>query len=284
MPSIGPELPPHLAAKRKREEEEEEQALPTPPLRRGTPDEAEKRRRIAGPAPPPAPLDERPSIPAEERDASDSDDSDSSDDFGPAPPTAAQQSAHASHENSDDDEDKLSAPSAPDEAPKLQRDAWMLAPPTHDDLSNRIDPTKLRARKFNTGKGAKGPSSHSNEIADIWTETPEQKRKRLENQVMGVTTASSSAGGGGEPALQKAQKAKEAERARKMEAARGPSLFEQHEKAKKQRGEEDDDPSKRAFDREKDMGGGMKIGTAKKKELLNHAKNFGNKFSGGNFL
>ena len=63
----------------------------------------------------------------------------------------------------------------------------MTMPPTQDDLSARFDPTKLRARKFNTGRGAaaKGGDSTSGPSA-LWTETPEQKRKRLADEVMGV--------------------------------------------------------------------------------------------------
>lgn len=46
----------------------------------------------------------------------------------------------------------------------------------------------------------------------------------------------------------------------------------------------DDDPSKRAFDREKDMGSGMRIGHAQRKDLLNKAAGFSSKFSGGSYL
>lgn len=63
---------------------------------------------------------------------------------------------------------------------------------------------------------------------------------------------------------------------------RGPSLMEQHEKTK---GPEavDDDPSKRAFDREKDMGG-KTISSSQKREMLNKAAGFAGKFSGGSYL
>jgi hypothetical protein len=75
---------------------------------------------------------------------------------------------------------------------KPQREEWMLAPPTSDDWSSRVDPTKLKNRKFNTGKGAKGAGDRSGGISAIWTETPEQKRQRLENEVMGRKDASRS--------------------------------------------------------------------------------------------
>jgi len=84
MSSIGPELPPHLLAKRKRLVEEVESSKPFP-TRPSSPSGSEKRRRVVGPAPPPTPLDELPSQPAESEgeEGSSSDD----DDFGPAPPT-----------------------------------------------------------------------------------------------------------------------------------------------------------------------------------------------------
>jgi hypothetical protein len=84
MPSVGPDLPPHLLAKRKREDEEEAARASKSPRSQPstTPEASEKRRRIIGPAPPPAPLDELPNTTAHEKD-----DSSSDDEFGPAVPT-----------------------------------------------------------------------------------------------------------------------------------------------------------------------------------------------------
>ena len=48
--------------------------------------------------------------------------------------------------------------------------------------------------------------------------------------------------------------------------------------------EAEDDPSKRVFDREKDMGSGMRIGNTQRKEMLNKASDFSSKFSGGSYL
>lgn len=45
----------------------------------------------------------------------------------------------------------------------------------------------------------------------------------------------------------------------------------------------EDDPTKRAFDREKDIGGSS-LGLVDKKDLLNKASNFGSKFAGGSYL
>ena len=109
-------------------------------------------------------------------------------DFGPAPPTHSSvtpsklvQPSEADKYTSDERvQDKASG--------RVERDAWMTMPPTQDDLSSRLDPTKLRARKFNTGRGAAAVagSSSGKDAASVWTETPEQKRKRLADEVMGV--------------------------------------------------------------------------------------------------
>ena len=57
--------------------------------------------------------------------------------------------------------------------------------------------------------------------------------------------------------------------------------MEQHQGRKPKQAE--DDPSKRAFDREKDMGIGGS-GRTQKKELLKEAGGFSSKFSGGKYL
>lgn len=63
-------------------------------------------------------------------------------------------------------------------------------PPKQDDLAARMDPTKQRPRAFNTGKGARGPNAHDDD-SSAWHETPEQKQKRLADEMMGVAKASS---------------------------------------------------------------------------------------------
>ena len=70
----------------------------------------------------------------------------------------------------------------------LKRDEWMTMAPTADGLSRNLDPSK-RARQFKSGPaGLKGSSSSGGGGMDAtWTETPEEKRKRLQDQVMGVS-------------------------------------------------------------------------------------------------
>ncbi|KAI4280774.1 MAG: hypothetical protein L6R38_004200 [Xanthoria sp. 2 TBL-2021] len=166
----------------------------------------------------------------------------------------------------------------------------MLVPPSNSDWSSRIDPTKLRNRKFATGKGAKAPSSKGGGGIDtIWTETPEQKRQRLQDEMMGVKKPAQLVDGGEEAEGRRGREdeAERRETERRIrefnERNRGVgSLYEEHKKGVPK--EKEDDPSKRAFDKEKDMGGGMKIGHAKRKEMVGKAADFGSRFAGGKYL
>jgi hypothetical protein len=310
MPSIGPTLPPHLA-KRNRDDDEDGASSPdssdkrrrvagpasrpsavSPPRTVGpslpptnasrsssedsdvgpAPPQAPRPARVVGPAAPPAPLDQRPPNPPE-------DDSDSSDDdFGPAPPPVGANVTF--HDDASIGKSAFDTEPRFTEQPKrAQRDDWMTMPPTQDDLAARMDPTKMRARKFNTGKS----SGSGGGMSSAWTETPEEKLKRLQDEAMGITTPANAA-----PATHESKKSKEEERrARRMrekiDAARGKSLVEQHE-AKGTGKDKEDDPSKRAFDYEKDM---AVIGTAnhkQKREIITKSKGFGDRFASGSFL
>ena len=298
MSGIGAELPPHLLAKRKRQQEE--QAQDEPPIASGakrspSPEGADKRRRVIGPSMPPAPLEERPTEPAiaqPQEDESSSDD----DDFGPSlPPSGAE-----AQDDGPSTRPQEYTTEAQAEPAKPKRDDWMTMPPEQDGLASRMDPSKLRARGFNTGKGAKAPAEKGGD-SSAWHETPEQKRKRLEDEMMGVSRPSpglpKAAGPGKKPADEAAAKALKERTVSVLkvldcrirsdtdflsqEKARGPSLMDQHQGQKPEHAE--DDPSARAFDREKDMGMGG-IGRTQKKELLKQAGGFSSKFSGGSFL
>jgi len=86
MSDIGPTLPPHLLAKRKRQQEEASQdgpATDSGAKRARSPNADEKRRKVMGPAMPPASLDERPT---HAPNAAETDSDDDDDDLGPALP------------------------------------------------------------------------------------------------------------------------------------------------------------------------------------------------------
>ncbi|KAI1392837.1 uncharacterized protein F4822DRAFT_392361 [Hypoxylon trugodes] len=293
-PSIGPTLPPTNQDEIPLDSSEDE-AGPAPPPAPTTPAPAPagpspaRIKRIHGPAPPPAPLSERPPNPPNPDSESDSDD-----DYGPALPTSASHTTRAA---------RAQAASAAALAAGPQRDDWMLAPPTSSGY-RAPDPTKLKSRRFASGPRTNpNPSSGSSggEISSIWTETPEQKRKRLENAVLGRNDPASqqqtSSGNGGGNGLgigsgteaRTKEDQEQQERIRSFtEATRGKSLYDEHRDSRRGRTlaaeEEEDDPSKRAFDKEKDMKLGGRIGTAQRRELLNRAADFGGRFAKGKYL
>ena len=209
MSGIGPELPPHILAKRKRKQDDGTEAAPaTAPGAKHSPSpsEGEKRRRVIGPALPPAPLSERPEKLPKQDQESESDDDDG---FGPPlPPNATDEAENVENSNG-------TSTARPEPAPseeKLKRDDWMMMPPKQDDLAARMDPTKQRARGFNTGKGARGPPAVE-EDSSAWNETPEQKQKRLANEMMGVSNPSSA---GPQKQAQSADKGKDQAAAAKI--------------------------------------------------------------------
>jgi len=159
------------------------------------------------------------------------------------------------------------SPAAP---ARPQRDEWMMLPPKQDDLAARMDPSKQRARAFNTGKGAKAPNNKE-EDNSAWYETPEQKQRRLQEEMMGTAKpASMAVPEAAKPKKSAKEEAEDQKRRQQIEKSRGPSLVEQHKKSKGASAEEDD-PSKRAFDREKDMASGGGISGAQKAEMLKKA-------------
>lgn len=275
MSSVGPELPPHLQAKRKRDDE----ASPTPPKRRRNSSNTSteiKPRRVIGPSAPPAALSELPpSAPDPEADSDSSDDG-----FGPSLPPAPGSIKQIEETKRQRKFEEESA--AREAAKKPQREEWMLVPPKSDDWSARVDPTKLKNRKFQTGKGSKAPAGKSGGDA-LWTETPEQKRQRLEDEMMGVKKPAQ-LGPDDRRDTRQIEEARETERRIREynEKNRNTSLYSEHKNAGPK--EKEDDPSARAFDREKDIGLGMKVGHAQKREMLSRAKDFGSRFAGGNYL
>ncbi|KAI0141549.1 hypothetical protein GGR57DRAFT_487416 [Xylariaceae sp. FL1272] len=249
-------------------------------------------KRTYGPSAPPAPLSERLTTNPDT-------DSDSDSDYGPALPSSTTQQARAAHAATQAAHEAAN-PSAP------RRDDWMLAPPPSEGY-RASDPSKLKARKFNSGPRASSGNSGGGELSSIWTETPEEKRKRLEAAVLGRETASttnpSSSKSGSKP-LTREEQEHAARIQSAISASRGKSLYEEHqatrdanrgkngEEIDKSRSgakkawadEEDDDPSKRAFDKEKDMKLGGRIGASQRRELVTKAADFGGRFSKGKFL
>jgi hypothetical protein len=163
----------------------------------------------------------------------------------------------------------------------------MLAPPSDSDWTSRVDPTKLKNRKFASGKGAKAPAEKSG-VSAIWTETPEEKRQRLEDEVLGrkdkVSSSTKNLGvGSGGDSREDREAEETARRIREYnERNRSRSLMEEHKGSGGK--EKEDDPSKRGFDREKDMALGGRLGHGEKREMLAKARDFGSRFQKGKYL
>ena len=66
-----------------------------------------------------------------------------------------------------------------------------------------------------------------------------------------------------------------------QEKNRNSSLYDKHKQTVPK--EKEDDPSKRAFDKEKDIGG-VKINFTKRREMLTRAADFGSRFERGSYL
>ncbi|OQV09227.1 hypothetical protein CLAIMM_13373 [Cladophialophora immunda] len=291
MSSIGPQLPPHLQNRKRSHDDEDESSdsstgplPPTKPAQEGTTSSA-KRPRVAGPTLPPAPLDERPpSSPLRPTEETDSDtneeEEEDDDDFGPRLPSANDRPTKSSASSSIGPQNSTATVST---AP-VKRDEWMTVAPSNGDWSARVDPTKLKNRKFNTGRGAKGPSQVPGGSGDSsWHETPEQKQARLKREVMGIndpsTSAKSSTSG---PARDPHNEATARRLKEYNETQRGPSLYSTHTAS--QNKPLDDDPSARAFDREKDIGSGSTITATQRRDMVKKASDFSSRFEKARYL
>lgn len=144
------------------------------------------KKRVIGPS---LPSSTSPSAQPEPQSNSGSDsgsDSESDDDFGPSLPPSQGGSAAAPIEQS---ADNRSAPPNVHEKKDSQRDRWMLQPPEQSDWARNLDPTQIRNRKFQTGRSAR--SATSKQVDASWMETPEERMRRLGDEVMGVSAPSS---------------------------------------------------------------------------------------------
>ncbi|KAI5307731.1 hypothetical protein KEM55_007568, partial [Ascosphaera atra] len=264
---------PSSTAEKRRLEAEEDPKSPKPSPANAT---TAKRARVMGPTLPPGfqqqPEQVEPESPGSQSDDESSDD----DDYGPSlpPPAGATSDAGATtaqQQQQDEDDDAASKP--------LQRDEWMLRPPDSSDWSSRVDPTKLRNRKFNMSRA---PVSRGSGPSSTWTETAEEKKKRLESEVMGFKApAHAGVDEGVREELSEADLKKKKMVEEYNAQKRNSTLYSKHQKEREAKEkEEDDDPSSRPFDREKDIRGPTKVSNAQRREFLNKAQDFGSKFSG----
>jgi hypothetical protein len=156
----------------------------------------------------------------------------------------------------------------------------MLAPPTRADWLGSLDASKLKSRTFNQSKSGTNVSGKAVDHS-IWTETPLERATRVEQEVLGkkkpVTATEVDDERTRIEALERDRRIKEYNA-----RTRGPSLMEKYASSGKDVG--DDDPSKRAFDYEKDIAGGRTLGFKERDAMIGRAKNLDSKYSGGKYL
>ncbi|KAL1689054.1 hypothetical protein GGG16DRAFT_115433 [Schizophyllum commune] len=316
---IGPELPPHLQRHKKDEDEEpsddEDAFLPElpPDLKGGA---------KAASSSTPGPSTSAPSPSASGSSAAPAstskpsaftrpppyDDDDSDDDVGPKP-LGAPAVRHDENEGirrflEVEQRRREEAENASKPKP-LQRESWMLVPPSASELLSNIDPTKKRA--FSTSTLAPASSRKKNE-PNLWTETPQERLQRLKDEVEGRRKRAVNPTGDEE----EDDATKERTKRRKVEEEhqrnvgegveeytrkiRGPSLTEAHlererqkaaSKAKRDESGEPDpiwdrehDP---IWDRERDLGvGGRIFSDGERKKALHDARSgLGERFGSG---
>jgi hypothetical protein len=241
-----------------------------------------KQARVIGPAlPPPRPSEEEESESEKSEDESSDDD-----DFGPQLPSS-KPDFKGSHAVSYQDRETHHAQTAsvPDKAVSSN---WMTISPEDEQRAGRA-PQKLKNRVFQTGRAARTATTDTGGggVAQQWAETVEEKRIRLENEIMGIKTEPRSTkqeASAHDAAASKARKITE-ERMRDFnEKTSRESLYTAKKRDAKDPSKEDDDPSARPFDREKDIGGSRTITNSQHRQMLNQASKYDSRFTKGSFL
>ncbi|QKX53977.1 uncharacterized protein TRUGW13939_01057 [Talaromyces rugulosus] len=269
-----------ISAKRKREEDQPSSPATKP---HNGPEPADA-PRVIGPAVPhhlgsstPSDIEEK--KPSKEEESDDSDD-DSDDDFGPQLPPAAGTQAAKRNEDASWAETINNKATEKASSKPVERDEWMVVPPTKGSWASGTQGAPMQSRKFTTGRSARSSAATEGSAASTWTEDASQKRLRLENEVLGIQVQNKTTEKKSQPARHNDITAKRLNDTRGQE--KKPSLFETH-KQRSQKADEDD-PSARPFDREKDIAGPTNISNASRKEMLNRASDYSSRFSGGKYL
>ncbi|KAI0063235.1 hypothetical protein BV25DRAFT_1824826 [Artomyces pyxidatus] len=277
-PSVGPQLPqlasdtPAAQAPRYEEEEEEEEDDYAPAL---PPDLAAARssapRRQYGPA----------RGPRREEEEEDSDE----DDVGPTPlPVGVQQAERDPvREFMDKEEQRRKAIEEAAKPKALQRQEWMLVPPSSSDLLSTLDPTKLsKPRQFSRSTAPARSTDNS-----LWTETPAERQQRIADEVMGKKRRVENAEVDPD-AEEDARKRRKRDEELKREVEehtrkhRGAALLDAHaeQDAKRKKSESEEAPG--IWDHSRDMGmGGRLMDEKDRRRIIQDARGLSERFGAG---
>jgi len=287
-PSVGPVIPAHLLStsttsstpQPEEEEEEEDDYVPAlPPDLLAARSASAPIAKLQGPALPPHLARRR------EEESEDDDD-----DYGPKPLPAGfvveEKSAVKQFMEREERRRKLLEEAS---KPKtLQRDEWMLVPPSSSDLLSTIDPTKLnKPRQFaRTAAPARAVDT------SLWTETPAERQQRLADEIAGKRRRAedqevdvAERGKDGDEVQERERKRRRDEEIRAgvdehTRKNRGAALVQQH-KSKDQ----DQDPAEgppALWDHTRDMGlGGRLMDDKSREKMIKDARGLGDRFGTG---
>ncbi|KAK9462485.1 uncharacterized protein V1516DRAFT_670385 [Lipomyces oligophaga] len=214
------------------------------------------------------------------------DSSSDDDDFGPALPKPAEieQEEAAARQRLAKVAYSESQSSAPNSS-RSKREEWMTVPPTEQDWArSRADPTQIKNKKFLSGPSA---TTGKRGADRTWSETESERKKRVAEEMMGLRQRAND-----EPKPATRVEVRDTEldtRVQEFNARnRGKSLLELHREGLANSGvssREPDDPSKRAFDYEKDIASGGRVLTSSKiDELSQRAEGMNSRFSKGKYM
>jgi len=201
---------------------------------------------------------------------------DSDDDIGPKPVPGAVHEERSAVQEFLEREQRWAREREEAAKPKVpKREEWMLVPPTSGILSS-VDPLRKRPTTFNrTNKEVKVDTS-------IWTETPEEKARRLADEIAGIKRREEPSRGTVEEGLEGKSKRKRDEEVRREverhnKSARNESLLEQHLK----KGPAEDD-KKGIWDHDRDMGiTGRLLSDQERQAKIKEARGLNDRFGHG---
>ncbi|KAI0358901.1 hypothetical protein OH77DRAFT_1420401 [Trametes cingulata] len=289
-PSIGPEIPSNLApstsksttpppptASAEEEEDDEDDYTPAlPPHLAAT--RASTAKKVIGPAFPPSVAGPR------------YDDDDDDDDVGPRPlpQGVVLEEKDGVQEFLEREERRRKQLEEASKPKALQREEWMLVPPSSSDLLGSIDPTKLtRPRQF-----ARTAQPSRDADRSLWTETPAERQQRIADEVAGKRRRAADVDPteDNDPDARKRRRYEEEVRRGVEEhtkKVRGATLLEQHERTsavkeaeKARKGDEDEPPA--IWDHSRDMSlGGRLMDDSTRNKFIREARGLGDRFGSG---
>ncbi|TFY60981.1 hypothetical protein EVJ58_g4804 [Rhodofomes roseus] len=293
--SVGPMIPPGAAFRSQPlkpqhppqdESEEEDDYVPALPpdmlaSRGAGPTSGAKtteNKRVVGPALPPH-LAGRKTFYDEDED---------DDDYGPAPlPSGFASKEKSGVEEFLEREERRKKQLEEASKPKaLQREEWMLVPPSQSDLLGSIDPIRVkRPRKF-----AATAQTPRDADASLWTETPAERQQRIADEVAGKRRRATDASGSNldpeeERELRKKRRYEEEvrrgveEHTRKV---RGGTLLDQHARTTVSKDKDEEEGPPVIWDHSRDMAlSGRLMDDRSRDKFVKEARGLGDRFGSG---